>query len=221
MSHARDLSTALGEVRDQGPRGTCLAFAATAVHEQARRHRRGDWPTPLGEESLYWACKQIDGDHQPGTYPQSAAEALRDHGQSAGALWPYDPARDEAAADYIPPDGAQDPSEMRKASLHAISHGLDTIRTRLDAGHAVVLGLELWPGFFTAPDGDLGSPTPLELIGDAHAVAVVGYDDASQELLLRNSWGETWGRGGHGRLPYRALATVARGAWTVDDDIDP
>lgn len=220
MTQARDLSAELGEVRDQGPRGTCLAFAATAVHEQARRQRRGDLTVALGEEILYWACKQIDGDQNPGTYPRSVGQALHDRGQSAAALWPYDPTRDETTADYLPPPGAQEPSEMRNASLHETARRLDAIRARIDAGHAVILGLELWAGFYTAPDGDLGSPSPLELIGDAHAVAVVGYDDDDEELLLRNSWGHTWGRGGHGRLPYEALATVARGAWTIEDDVD-
>lgn len=221
MSEANDLSAELGAVRDQGPRGTCLAFAATAVHEQARRQRRGGWTEALGEEILYWACKLLDGDRNAGTYPRSVGEAFRDSGQSAGALWPYESARDETAADYVPPAAAQDSSGMRKASLRGVSHGLDSIRARIDAGHAVILGLELWPGFFAAPDGALATPSPLELIGDAHAVVVVGYDDDAEELLLRNSWGETWGRAGHGRLPDEALGTVARGAWTIDDDLDP
>jgi hypothetical protein len=101
-----------------------------------------------------------------------------------------------------------------------MSHRLDDLRARISSGHAVILGIELWPGFFTAPAGGLRSPAPLELIGEAHAVTLVGYDDDPRELLLRNSWGDSWGQAGHGRLPYDALPIVARGAWTVDDDLD-
>lgn len=220
MTRACDLTAQLGAVRDQGPRGTCLAFAATAVHEQARRQRRGVWPDVLGEEILYWSCKQLDADGQAGTYPRSVGDVLRDSGQSAAVLWPYDPHRNETATDYAPPAAALEADQTRRATLRTLGHRLDELRARVDAGHAVLLGLELWPGFFSARDGALGTPAPLELIGEAHAVAIVAYDDGPQELLLRNSWGRTWGRDGHGRLPYGALPIVARGAWILDDDLD-
>jgi Papain family cysteine protease len=220
VTAARDLSGELGPVRDQGPRGTCLAFAATTVHEQARRVRRGAWTEPLGEEILYWACKQRDGDSRAGTHPESARDALRATGQSAARLWPYDPARDDSTPDFSPPPQAEEPDTLRHASLQRMAHGLDALRRRVDDRHAVIVGLELWPGFFAAPDGALGSPSLLELIGEAHAVVLAGYDDNAAELLLRNSWSQTWGRDGYGRLSYGALPTVVRGAWTVDDDLD-
>lgn len=221
MSPVRDLSAKLGPVRDQGPRGTCLAFAATAVHEQARRRRRGAWTEVLGEELLYWTCKQADGNWFAGTSPQSVGDALASPGQSAAALWPYDPNRDETDGAYSPPAGAQAPEAMRMATLRPVAHDLNTLRSHLDDAKAVILGLELWPGFYTAPNGALDSPSGLDLLGDGHAVALAGYDDDASELLLRNSWSATWGRDGHGRLPYDAVSTVARGAWTIDDDLDP
>jgi hypothetical protein len=197
-----------------------LAFAATAVHEQARRQHRGVWSDPLGEEILYWSCKRLDADGKAGTYPSSIVDVLRDTGQSAAALWPYDPYRDETSADDVPPAAAQAADQMRRATLRTISHRLDELRARIDSGHAVILGLELWPAFFSAPDGELDSPSRLEVIGEAHAVALVGYDDGPRKLLVRNSWGNAWGRDGHGRLSYDALPIVARGAWTLDDDLD-
>ncbi len=85
MSEVADFRPQLGPVRDQGPRGTCLSFAVTAAHEHARRRRRGALLDDLGEEILYWLCKQVDGDSVAGTYPGSAAKALTDTGQSAAA----------------------------------------------------------------------------------------------------------------------------------------
>lgn len=220
MNRSGDVSAALGAVRDQGRRGTCLAFAGTAVHEQARRQRRGTWSEELGEEILYWACKRLDGDGKAGTYPRSVGEVLRDEGQSAGELWPYDGARDETASDYTPPAEACAEQRMRHATLQTVSHRLDDLRTRVDAGHAVILGLELWPAFFRAPDGVLGVPSAMDLIGERHAVALVGYDDDARILLIRNSWGPSWGEDGHGKLPYDALAVVLGGAWALEDDLD-
>ncbi len=198
----------LGPVRDQGNRSTCLAFAATAAHEQARPE-----DAPLGEELLYWACKQIDDDGLPGTYPESAALALSDPGQSDAALWPYDATRVESAADYAPPAAALAPDAARTAKLQRVPATLGVLGDLITAGHAVVLGLELWPAFYAAGAGDLDPPTSADLLGDGHAVALVGID--SDVLTLRNSWGKSWGDAGHGRLPAAALPVVSRGAWVL------
>lgn len=213
-----DMSASLGSIRDQGNRGTCLAFAATAAHERSRR-AQPDGGSPLGEEILYWACKQHDGDTEPGTYPTTMASVLPSHGQSAALLWPYDGARDDRDASYIPPDAAVEPSALRRGSLRQIAVSPAAICPALEGGDVVILALELWERFFHAPDGACGIPTSTDLLGDGHAVAAVGFDDASDELIIRNSWGTTWGAGGHGRLPYPALAVAAKGAWTVADDV--
>lgn len=220
MSDHIDLRSQLGPVRDQGRRGTCLSFAVTACHEQARRRRRGSLPAELGEEILYWACKQIDGDTVAGSYPRSAAQALTDTGQSAGALWPYDGARDDTVAAYTPPSEALAAANMRRGTLRSVAREIDEIRELVRTAHALMMALELWREFYAAHEGALGLPAQADLLGVGHAVAVVGFDDDAQELLLRNSWGQTWGDRGHGRLPYAALGVVCRGVWSLEDDLD-
>lgn len=45
-----------------------------------------------------------------------------------------------------------------------------------------------------------------------HAVAVVGYDETG--LIIKNSWGTSFGRGGYTTLPYNQFNKV-REAWTL------
>jgi hypothetical protein len=220
VSDAADLTAELGPVRDQGARGTCLSFAVTAAHEQARRLRRGTLPADLGEEILYWACKQVDGEQESGTYPQSAAQALTETGQSAGNLWPYDGTRDDTSPTYAPPSQALKAPEMRRASISRTEADLENLRGLLRTAHAVVLALELWPQFYANHRGALIVPSASDLLGEGHAVALVGFDDQTEELLLRNSWGDSWGEDGNGRLPYAALTLVCRGAWVLEDEVD-
>lgn len=78
-SAAVDLSASCGLTRDQGPRGTCLAFAVTSAHE-ARRRCCYNESTALSEEFLYWACKEIDGNTSSGTRPTAVSAALRQAG---------------------------------------------------------------------------------------------------------------------------------------------
>jgi C1A family cysteine protease len=45
----------------------------------------------------------------------------------------------------------------------------------------------------------------------------VGYDDASQRFIVRNSWGEGWGQGGYFTMPYAYLGdrSLASDLWTI------
>ncbi len=45
-------------------------------------------------------------------------------------------------------------------------------------------------------------PGPGEQVLGGHAVLAVGYDDAEQRLLAKNSWGEAWGKKGYFTIPY-------------------
>lgn len=220
MSAAVDLSALLGPVRDQGNRSTCLAFAATAAHELARLRRRGDPRTVLGEEFLYWRCKEIDEDPEPGTGPTSAIEALRNPGQSAARLWPYEGGRDESDGSWTPPPAALEEEAMRRASMSAINADPVALREALEAGHAVILGLDLWEEFRAAPAGAVGVPTEEDLLGEGHAVALVGFSPDGT-FVIRNSWGPTWGEDGLASIEEAAIAVAALGAWAIEDDLDP
>ena len=50
-----------------------------------------------------------------------------------------------------------------------------------------------------------------------HAVAAVGYNDADQCFIVRNSWGAKWGRKGYCFMPYAYLTDpdLAADFWTI------
>lgn len=211
---AVDLSVICGVARDQGPRGTCLAFAVTSAHEAWRRGRYSE-STALSEEYLYWACKKIDGNTSSGTSPASARTALRRRGQAAAHLWPYEPKRDDADPAYRPPTGCSRDGQRRVADLRPIELSAPAIRAELEFGSIVVLGINLWPAFYQPKHDELASPDADDLLGDGHAVATIGFDDKRGALLVRNSWGSGWGYWGHAWLSYSAVSTVTLGAWTI------
>jgi hypothetical protein len=173
----------------------------------------------LAEEVLYWGCKQIDGDCEPGSEFPSSAAALACWGQPDEDQWPYDGMREDTSVAYVPPPAALEPSVCRHTRLAAIDATIPEIKRRLRQGRTVALGLWLTRGFFASPGGQIPAPEPGEARLEGHAVLIVGYDDGARDgqgiLIVRNSWGTAWGDGGYGYLPYLHLALGSE-AWVVD-----
>lgn len=100
-------------------------------------------------------------------------------------------------------------------------NSLPAMRNALAAGKPVVVGFLVHESFYSAPvrqTGRVPLPTPKDRLLDGHAMLCVGYDDAQQVLILRNSWGADWGDRGYCYLPYAATAQgLLRDCWTFDD----
>jgi hypothetical protein len=48
-----------------------------------------------------------------------------------------------------------------------------------------------------------------------HAVVIVGYNDADQAFIVRNSWGPEWGEGGYFRIAYTDVSGVGRSNYAI------
>jgi hypothetical protein len=205
-----DLRASVGPVRDQGDqRGTCLAFAVTAAHEAARG---GTPPDHLSEEALYWGCKRVDSHWRSGTHFASAAVALPRWGQPLEAVWPYEPTRKDTVA-YRPPSPPN--AGWFKSGLRSVANGPNDVRAILDGGLPVLIGLRVFRTLFL-PDKDgrvADPPSGAKSLG-RHAVLVVGH--GASELLIRNSWGRTWGLDGYGWISDAYVRAYAREAWVID-----
>ena len=66
------------------------------------------------------------------------------------------------------------------------------------------------------PNGDAPRQGDIGTVG-GHAVLAIGYDDANQWLLVRNSWGPQWGMQGYFTLPYAYVThpSLASDFWTI------
>lgn len=91
----------------------------------------------------------------------------------------------------------------------------------LASGYPFVLGFTVYDAFEgddVAKSGVLNLPdysTEKPLGG--HAVLAVGYDDASQRFIIRNSWGSNWGQSGYFTMPYAYLLdeNLSDDFWTI------
>ena len=76
INHALSMSP----IRNQGSRGTCVAFAMTAMHEFYRT--KTGFPNDFSEQWLYHRTKAIDGSAGCGTWAVKAAQILSNEEKS-------------------------------------------------------------------------------------------------------------------------------------------
>jgi len=78
-------------IRNQGQRGTCVAFASMAFLESQLKVQTGR-DSDLSEQYSYWASKAIDqiAPHQDGSIPLDFMKSLEKNGVPAEAAWPYE-----------------------------------------------------------------------------------------------------------------------------------
>lgn len=106
---------------------------------------------------------------------------------------------------------------------------LSNVKTYLAAGIPSVFGFFGFPSFENSDSpGSIPYPCKNERAEWGHAVMAVGYDDdkviintKSNEktkgaLMIRNSWGRTWGQDGYGWIPYDyILDGLAEDFWSI------
>ena len=182
-----DLRSALGPVRDQGARPTCLSLASTTAHE----HARGSG-VRLSPEYLHYFASS--GGSSDGARFPDIVRALRNPGQPAEADCPY--YHNGLPSDWLPPTGVN----LYRRKSDSKNPFPDEIEALLNARHVPILGISVPHTFY--------SPTPPWIISPAgpvrglHAVVAVavGATQTTRCFLIRNSWGIAWGDDGHAWL---------------------
>jgi len=132
--------------------------------------------------------------------------------------WPYDVAR-FAAKPPDPPCYA-DAAKNKIVSYQRLAQSLNQMKGCLASSYPFVFGYSVYESFETeevAKTGHAPMPSPAEAAIGGHAVMAVGYDDAKQWFIIRNSWGTAWGMAGYFTLPYAYLidGSLSDDFWTI------
>ncbi len=213
-----DLRAQCPAIYDQGQLGSCTANAIGAAFEFAQiKEEMTDFiPSRL---FIYYNERQIEG-----TVDQDAGAMIRDGIKSVHRLgvcpedtWAYDIARFAEK----PPQAAYTQAQDHQATVYRrVQHTLPQMQGALAAGIPIVFGFSVYESFESqdvARSGIVPLPQRSERLLGGHAVVAVGYDDATQRFIVRNSWGTGWGMNGYCTMPYAYLIdrSLASDFWAI------
>jgi C1A family cysteine protease len=191
------------EVYDQGQLGSCTANAIGAAFEYCLLEQKASdfMPSRL---FVYYNERAIEGTiaSDSGAQIRDGIKTVAKQGVCPETGWPYDIA---AFTEKPPASCYSDAQHHRVTSYQRIPRTLNQFKGCLAHGFPFVFGFTVYDSF-EGPDvaktGVAPMPGPGEQVLGGHAVLAVGYDDSSQRMLVRNSWGDGWGMGGYFTMPY-------------------
>jgi C1A family cysteine protease len=229
-----DLRRYCSPVEDQGQLGSCTAHAGVGLYEYFER-RAFNTHIDASRLFLYKATRNLmqeTGD--TGAYLRTTMGAMALFGVPPEKYWPYDVSRfDEEPSSFLYSFGQSfqtllyyrlDPPGTAPEAI------LSSIKKYLDAGLPSMFGFSVYNSIEqAATTGRIPFPVLTESQVGGHAVAAVGYDDSMEitntnpggkatkgALLIRNSWGVSWGDKGYGWLPYEfVLRGLAIDWWSI------
>jgi hypothetical protein len=187
------LAQQFAEIRDQGQRPTCVAFAASDLHTFVRSDHQ-----PLSVEYAYYFAVQRSPTPDPrsGVTIDAIRTAIERDGQPVEHDWPYLPALPTDLMKWKPPDSVR--TVFRRSSTAKISAPPSDIADLIKQGRAPLLGIAITASFFMPNPSGVVSEMPIEPAVGTHAVLGIGLGQSHGEqfILVRNSWGVSWGMKG-------------------------
>lgn len=201
-----DLRAHLTPIEDQGDTNSCVANATAGAFEYLIKQHTGS-NYDVSRMFIYYNARKLEDDdiEDDGTAIHDAVESLKKYGVCAEQTWPFDEDRVNAEPHANAYDEAD---EAMVDQLEQVPTDLDTWRQCLAEGRPIIFGTVLFDSFDKARKGKVPMPTDKETTRGKHgrhAMLCVGYSDADELFIVRNSWGTQWGDNGYCYIPYDYL----------------
>jgi C1A family cysteine protease len=200
-----DLRPSMPPVYDQGQLGSCTGNAIAGAMEY-ERDRQGSSDFIPSRLFIYYNERALEGtvSSDSGAVIRDGIKVVNSDGVCPETLWPYD----VGMFAVKPPKRCYVAATVDKAVQYEAIQTLGDLKDAIASNLAVVFGFTVYQSFESqsvAQTGVMPMPKRGEATVGGHAVLAVGYSDPKSQLIVRNSWGASWGDHGYFYMPYQYL----------------
>jgi C1A family cysteine protease len=192
-------------VYDQGQLGSCTGNAIAGAMEY-ERDRQGLSDFVPARLFIYYNERALEGtvSSDSGAVIRDGIKVVNKDGVCPESLWPYD----IGVFAVKPPKRCYVAAVTDKAVQYLAIQTLGDLKDAVCSNLAVVFGFTVYESFQSpavAQTGVMPMPKPGEATVGGHAVMAVGYSDPKGQVIVRNSWGPSWGDAGYFYMPYEYM----------------
>jgi C1A family cysteine protease len=217
-----DLRPTCPPVYDQGALGSCGPNAAVGAL-QFDQIKQKETPVMLSRLFVYFDTRKMEHtiDSDAGTGMRDVIKTLAKQGACAEDLWPYDIGQFTVQP---PPNCYQEAVKHKALTYQRLLQSLAQMKACLIEGYPFLFGISVYESFESdavALSGIVPMPAHNEILLGGHALLCIGFHDAEQMFIFRNSWGTEWNPSdkypGYGYIPYAYLlnSSLAGDFWTI------
>lgn len=216
-----NLSKTCPPIYNQGHLGSCTANALSAAFHFCRiKEKRSEFePSRL---FLYYNERVMINTvySDSGAFIRDGIKSLNTEGICPEQDWTYDDSTGlDAKFTKKPPRKCFNNAKKNQVlSYQRINLNLISIKGCLAEGYPFTFGFTVFDSFYNIKNGVMPMPDiATETVHGGHAVLAVGYDEKKQAVLIRNSWGASWGKKGYFWMPYAYITNrqFCNDFWTI------
>ena len=215
-----DLRKNYSSVYNQGHLGSCTANAISMAFD-FERIKQSEAPLKPSRLFIYYNERLLENTikSDAGAMIRDGIKVLSTSGTCTETIWPYI----ETKFTYKPTKKCylEASKNIIKQYIRLDNTKLNDLKSCLALGFGFVFGFSVYESFESedvAKTGIVQMPDfKNEKCLGGHAVYCLGYDNSKNAFIVRNSWGEEWGDGGHFYLPYQYITNqhLADDFWTI------
>ena len=204
---AYDLSEYLPPVDNQGNQGSCVAWATGYYLKSFQENYQNVQEGLAGERIILspsFIFNQIKISPCSGSQIADALDLIQVSGTPDWNIMPYN----ENECDTQPTDLQRTLAEPNRIDSYFYLNGeilLEQTKAFLLNDQPVVIAIAIDRNYFGAKEDGIAVYRKFKKVDGAHAMLVVGYDDAMNAFKVVNSWGRGWGNEGFVWIDYKAF----------------
>lgn len=212
-----DLREYMPAIYDQGNLGSCTAnaLAASFEYDNASQKLPEFFPSRL---FIYYNERVVEGhvNTDSGARLRDGIKVINSIGVCPEVDYPY---LIESFSTQPSMAAYNNASKHKTIEYRRVNITHQDLMKSLSLGLPVIFGFTVYESFETdevAIRGVMPMPKLNEKIIGGHAILAVGYDSDNETIIIRNSWGSSWGIGGYFMMPYEFFCEkYCSDAWVI------